>query len=169
MQIRYDGKFCWSRYPRGHASWCDLKVIQSGEPHSWLSDPHQQAVVTFSKAFDNPGTSISSGIEVLVTHVTDLFRLSPSHTIYIEHTPPEHHFAEFGSFSQEDEGMMQLALIVFMSAGPTEGMYQHIQFAGWQETDDLSQPRYRAFSPTWESLTPLALARMVASLDSPVL
>ncbi|SRR5579884_321420 len=164
MQERYNGKYCWYTHARGHASWCHLKIVQAGEPASWLARPDQKAVVIFSKAADNTGTSIAEGIEQLVMWVTDMFWLEPKHVVYIEHTPPVDLLPFEGSLP-EDDPAKELEHIARRVFGPSEGTYERIDFAAWIESSDLAQPRYTFHEPSWTPITSAEVARLVQELD----
>jgi len=164
MQERYNGKYCWYKQVRGHASWCHLKVVQAGEPASWLTKPDQKAVVIFSKAMDNTGTAIAEGIEQLAMMVTDMFRLEPKQVVYIEHTPPVD-LIQFDESLPEDDVAKELEHIARRVFGPSEGTYERINFTAWRESFDRAQPRYTFHGPSWTPITSSEVARLVQELD----
>ena len=119
-------------------SWCHLGIVQAGTLGSWVQEPGQRAVVVLSRSPDNPGTRIAQGIEFLVTLVTDMFRLEPCNTIYIEHN---------GAVESDEES------------------YERIQFVGCVESSDLEEPRYLFYGPCWERITLREVARLIQRLD----
>ena len=164
MQQRYNGRYCWSLHTRGHASWCYLQVLQAGERGSWLAHPDLSAVVILTNMQDNPATSIAAGIEDLAAQITDMFRLDPAHTVYLEHTPPEPLFPDSGTFSEEDPAQ-ELERMTSSLFGSTESKYERVTFALWERTQGKQGPSYRAQGPTWTPVPPLDVTRLIQQLD----
>ena len=127
METLYDSTFCYSLHARGWVSWCHLKVVHRTG----------QALVVLTEMQSNPGTFVTIAAEHLATQVTDLFRLEPASTTYVEHSGP---YRRDGS--------------------PREETYDLVTFT-WQESSDPNEPRYLADFPRWRKITPADFAKLV--------
>jgi hypothetical protein len=82
----------FSIFPRGHVSWCHLKVIQG----------QHKTLVIFAHEEDNPGTFIANAAGVLATQVANLFGLQPEATLFLERTPPVDEHAAWRQLAAEE-------------------------------------------------------------------
>lgn len=153
LRFRYQGRFVFSRFPRGHVSWCHLKVIQG---------PHK-ALVIFTKEEDNPGTVIAIGAEVLATQVVNLFGLEPETTLFLERTPPVDRHADWRQWAAKEMPVREHALPIQTLFSTSEDKYEQIVFE-WSESSDYNEPRYIAHNPSWAFLKPIEVIKYVQEL-----
>lgn len=140
-RIRYQGRFVFSIFPRGHVSWCHLKVIQG---------PHKTLVVLTSEE----DTFIANGATVLATQIVNLFALEPKTTLFLERTPPVDKHAEWRQWAAKEMPADARPLPIQTLFSTDEDKYERIMFE-WSESSDYDQPRYIAHNPVWEALTPV--------------
>jgi hypothetical protein len=115
---------------------------------------------------DNPGTGIATGIEELAAQVTDMFRLNPQKTVYLEHMPPVPLFPEYEPLPDGDPVQFLERLTSSVFGGSTESKYERVTFASWQRTQTPDGLRYRAEGPDWTPpITPLEVTRLIQQLD----
>lgn len=153
LHLRYQGRFVFSIFPRGHASWCHLKVIEG---------PHKTLVI-FTKEEDNPGTFIANAAEKLATQVTNLFDLEPASTIFLERTPPVDHDADWRGWVAQETASHDPFLLVLTLSSTSEDTYEQIVFT-WSESSDYNQPHYLAHNPAWEVLKPVEMIKYLQEL-----
>ena len=153
LRICYAGRFVFSKFPRGHESWCHLKVIQG----------QHQTLVIFTHEADNPGTFIANGAELLATQVTNLFTLEPESTVFLERTPPVDQYADSRQWAAEHLPVSTHPLPIQTLFGTSEDKYEQIVFE-WFESADYDGPRFIARNPTWEVLKPVKVIRLLQEL-----
>jgi hypothetical protein len=153
LHLRYQGRFVFSIFPRGHVSWCQLKVIQG---------PRQTLVILASEE-DNPGTFIANGAAVLATQIVNFFDLEPTTTLFLERTPPVDHHAEMRQWAAQELPARARPLPISTLFGTSEDKYERITFE-WSKSSDYNEPRYTAHHPAWEVLKPVEVIRLIQDL-----
>ena len=153
LRLRYQGRFVFSIFPRGHVSWCHLKVIQGS----------RKTLVILASEEDNPGTFIANGAAALATQIVNFFDLEPATTLFLERTPPVDKHAEMRQWAAQEMPARARPLPVQMLFGTSEDKYERIVFM-WSESSDYNGPRYTADHPTWEVLKPVEVIRQFHEL-----
>lgn len=153
LHIRYSGRFVFSKFPRGHVSWCHLKVIQGAH----------KTLVIFTNEVDNPGTFIANGAGLLATQVTNLFMLEPETTLFLERTRPEDHYTESRQWAAEHLPASVRRLPVQTVMGTTEDKYEQIVFE-WSESSDYNESQFIARNPSWKIIKPVEMIRLLQTL-----
>ena len=153
LRLRYEGRFVFSKFPRGHVSWCHLKVIQG----------QHKTLVIFAHEEDNPGTFIANAVGLLATQVANLFGLVPESTLFLERTPPVDEHAGWRQWATEDLSDHDFSLPILTLFGTNEDTYERISFE-WSESSDYDEPRYTAHCPTWEVQKPIEVIRQFQDL-----
>ncbi len=153
LHIRYQGRYVFSIFPRGHVSWCHLKVIQG---------PNKTLVILTSEE-DNPGTFIANGAATLATEIVNRFSLEPTTTLFFERTPPVDHYADQRQWAAKEIPSRALPLPVSTLLGTSEDKYEQIAFT-WSESSDYNGPQYIAHDPAWQPLKPVEVIRCLQEL-----
>ena len=153
LQLRYQGRFVFSIFPRGHVSWCHLKVVQG---------PLKTLVILTTEE-DNPGTFIANGAAVLATQVVNFFGLEPETTLFLERTPPVDQHADWRQWAAKEIPSRAHALPIQTLFGTSEDKYERIVLQ-WSESSDYDGPRSIAHHPAWEILKPVEVIRQFQEL-----
>lgn len=153
LRIRYQGRFVFSIFPRGHVSWCHLKVIQG----------QHKTLVILTTEEDNPGTFIANGAADLATQIVNLFTLEPENTLFLERTPPVDHHADWRQWAAKEMPADVRLLPIQTLFGTSEDKYERIVLA-WSESSDYNEPRYIASNPVWEFVKPIEVIKYVQKL-----
>ena len=154
VRIRYQGRFVFSIFPRGHVSWCHLKVIQG---------PHQTLVILTSEE-DNPGTFIANGAAVLATQIVNLFGLEPATTLFLERTPPVDTSCRDATMGRT--GNTSACASVCRSRRFLAPAKTHMSASRLHgpKSSDYDGPRYTAHHPVWEWVKPVEVMRQMQKL-----
>lgn len=149
QQVRYQGRSVFSIFPREHASWCHLTLIQGS----------RSALVMLATEEENPGTVIAIGAEVLATQIVNGFDLEPATTLFVERTPPRDTHAEMRQWAAQELPASMVSTLY----GTSEDIYERITFE-WSEAPENDGPRHVAWHPVWKRVKPVEVIGLVHEL-----